>query len=143
MEHAPAQCQICTDNLKQSVLDNIMDGNPLQTKASSLQRWFLSRQYRSNRLCRFWSSNREARHAKTSQQPSNASGNIFWYWRKCFQKALADWRGYQQKVEKIKKFDKYCSYFIKKILLILSFCPKNTNLQYPDKIIHKSTIFCE
>ena len=36
-----------------------LDGNPYQAKAARIQSLFLTGRYRSERLCRFWSSNRE------------------------------------------------------------------------------------
>ena len=36
-----------------------LDGNPFQAKAAQIQAIFLTGRYRSERLCRFWSGNRE------------------------------------------------------------------------------------
>ena len=36
-----------------------LNGNPYQTEAAKIQAWFLSGRYRNERLCRFWSQNKE------------------------------------------------------------------------------------
>ena len=36
-----------------------LNGNPYQTEAAKIQAWFLSGRYRDERLCRFWSQNKE------------------------------------------------------------------------------------
>ena len=38
-----------------------LDGNPYQAKAARIQALFLTGRYRTERLCRFWSSNREGK----------------------------------------------------------------------------------
>ena len=38
-----------------------LDGNPYQAKAARIQALFLTGSYRTERLCRFWSSNREGK----------------------------------------------------------------------------------